>query len=496
MTSDLLLDQLAAEFQGARVGLVAHQASIDARGRHTADVLEPTRLFGPEHGFFGWGAAGEKVLDAEHPWLGVPVASLYGENRKPSAEQLKDLDVIVVDLQDLGFRCYTFVSTLFLVMQAAAECDVPVVVFDRPVPLPGVFDGPRLKSGFENFVAQVDVPMSYGLTPGETARWIVSQGLAVGLDVMMLDPGAFEVRIPPSPAIRSTMTCWTYLATVFAEACAGFDVDRHGPIPFQTISSAWFEPGAIPDLPGAELHNHTNPSLHPGLRIHVTDTALWRPVEASVRILAALPPERVWENAKEDFFDKLYGTDEVRLALKDGDSADAIIERWQPGLVAFEEETFGLRSLYAMPFSGRSQNLFGKAGLLTVDDLLAETPASLSRLRTPGVNKVLGEVEARFAEFGIEWPTQQGRKKEVKAKAVVAEERAAADEQVEGEHLGEQPSEEGSSWAEEALLSAQETADIDRELTGIDPEALAEMRELLGESFGQENGGENGEEEE
>jgi len=473
MTSDILLDQLAAEFQGAQVGLVAHQASIDARGRHTADVLEPARLFGPEHGFFGWGAAGEKVLDAEHPWLGVPVASLYGENRKPTAEQLDGLDVIVVDLQDLGFRCYTFVSTLFLVMQAAAECDVPVVVFDRPVPLPGVFDGPRLKPGFENFVAQVDVPMSYGLTPGEAARWMVAQGLSVGLDVMLLDPGDFEVRIPPSPAIRSTMTCWTYLATVFAEACVGFEVDRHGPIPFQTISAPWFEPGAIPDLPGAELHNHTNPSLHPGLRIHVTDPAQWRPVEASVRILAALPPERVWENAREDFFDKLYGTDEVRLALKDGESADAIIERWQPGLAAFEEETFGLRSLYSMPFSGRSQNLFGKAGLLTVDDLLAETPGSLSKLRTPGVNKVLGEVEARFAEFGIEWPTQSGKKKESKAAAVVS---------VESEASGARDASDRSDGSDTSYGPA-ETAQTDQELADIDPEALAEMRELLGESF-------------
>lgn len=393
------LEHIATDLAGARVGLVAHQASIDpTSGRHTAERLKPVRLFGPEHGFFGWGAAGEKVLDAEHPWLGVPIVSLYGENRKPRPEQLEGLDVIVVDLQDLGLRCYTFLSTLALVMEAAGEADLPVVVLERPVPMPGRFDGPRLKPGFENFVAQVDVPFSYGLTPGEAARWLVVHGgIEVDLDVVGVDPGPFEVRIPPSPAIRSRMTCQVYPATVFAEACPTFDVDRHGPIPFQTLCAEGMVFEALPDLPGASLHRHINAELVPGVRIHVEDLSTWDPVAASVRLLASMPPDLVWREAREAFFDKLYGTDEVRLALQDGEDADTIIERWQPGLAEFAEEVLPLRSVASLPFSERVRSLLAERNITTLHDLLAEAPDAL------GNNKACGEIRGRLSELGVAW---------------------------------------------------------------------------------------------
>lgn len=328
-------DEMAAELADLRVGLIAHQASIDAAGLHTAERLPVVRLFGPEHGYFGWGAAGEKVLDAAHPFLGIPVHSLYGEHRRPPQEWIADLDVLVFDLQDLGFRCYTFVSTLRLVLEAASECGVCVVVLDRPIPLPDTVDGPMYDPSCESFVNLVNMPLSYAMTPAEAAIYL-QQDLALDVDLRVL-PNAepFELRVPPSPAIRSWMTCATYLTTVFCEALVSMDCDRAGLIPFQTLTAPWLDPASLPRLPGAELHRHVNQKLHPGVRIRVTDLASWRPVEASVHLLAALPTDLAWKDARTDFFDQLYGTSTVREMLLDGVSAEAVIASWQPGLDRF-----------------------------------------------------------------------------------------------------------------------------------------------------------------
>ena len=331
-------DEMAADLAGARIGLVAHQASVDELGRHTAERLRPARLFGPEHGFFGWGGAGEEVLDARHPWLGVPVRSLYGEHRRPPREWIEDLDVLVFDLQDLGVRCYTFVSTLKHVLEAAADGGPRVVVIDRPVPLPGLLDGPMLDGDCRSFVGMVDAPFCYGLTPGQAARWMVRRyGLAVDLRVLPTE-AVFDARIPPSPAIRSWMAAAVYPATVFCEATPALDCDRGGLIPFQTLCAPWLDPDAVPELAGARVHRHVNRSLHPGIRITVTDARRWRPVAASVRVLASLPAERLWEGAREDFFDLLYGTRSVREGLQAGRPAEAIVADWRDGLAGFAEE--------------------------------------------------------------------------------------------------------------------------------------------------------------
>lgn len=346
------LDDLAIATKGQTLGLIAHQASVDTAGRHTADALRPARIFGPEHGFFGRGAAGEKLPDGRHPWLGVPVTSLYGDNRRPTPEQFAGLDALVFDLQDLGFRCYTFVSTLRHVIEVAAEVGLPVHVVDRPIPLPGIVDGPGLDPACESFVGMIDAPMVYGLSPGPAARWIATRYVP-DLDLRVWGENAmpWPPAIPPSPAIRTTQSAWSYLATVFSEAIPGCDVDRFGLQPFQVLSAAWFDRDAALalTLPGASLHPYQNADGHPGVRIHVTDPTRWRPAEASVHLLAACPPDALWDGAREDFFDKLYGTATVRKSLQAGTSADDIIHSWREAHQRFEAEVAAVRASRSAP---------------------------------------------------------------------------------------------------------------------------------------------------
>ncbi len=142
-----------------RVGLVAHPASVDTGGVHTALRLRQlcgkrlVTLFGPEHGFYGRGGAGEEIGDTRHAAWQIPIRSLYGDHRKPTAEMLADLDAVVFDLQDIAVRCYTFVTTLRYVMEACAEQGKRLMVCDRPVPLPNVVDGPLPVAGLDSFVA-------------------------------------------------------------------------------------------------------------------------------------------------------------------------------------------------------------------------------------------------------------------------------------------------------------------------------------------------------
>ena len=156
-----LLAAPPAEWMGSRIGLVTHAASLCSDGRHAAAVLaahpevDLRVLFAPEHGFAATAGAGEKVGDMVHATLGLPIRSLYGEFRKPTPEMLSDVDVLVVDLQDLAVRCYTYASTLDLVLEAASEAGLPVVVCDRPLPVPGLVDGPMLDPACASFVGRV-----------------------------------------------------------------------------------------------------------------------------------------------------------------------------------------------------------------------------------------------------------------------------------------------------------------------------------------------------
>ena len=230
---DVLLAEHGDWLRGRRVGLVAHAASVDAAGVPSAERLRAagvnlTALFGPEHGFAGLAAAGVEVGDARHGDWNIPIHSLYGATRKPTAAMLADVDVLLFDLQDLGVRCYTYSATLRNILEAAAENGKAVIVLDRPVPLAGVVDGPLPLEPFMSFVAAIPVPFCYGLTPGQTAPWL-SAKLKLDLDLRVAPFRGVpppERWIPPSPAIRSPAHALAYPATVLFEAFPALDVGR------------------------------------------------------------------------------------------------------------------------------------------------------------------------------------------------------------------------------------------------------------------------------
>ena len=182
---EVMADRGFEMLKGKRVGLVTNPTGVDGSLRSTIDILHAnvnlTALFGPEHGVRGDFSAGDHVGDQVDAQTGIPVYSLYGANRKPNRESLENVDVLVYDIQDIGVRSYTYISTMGLVMEAAAEMDKEVVVLDRPNPLGGIrVEGPLVEDGFHSFVSQYSIPYVYGLTCGELALMLNGEGMLEG----------------------------------------------------------------------------------------------------------------------------------------------------------------------------------------------------------------------------------------------------------------------------------------------------------------------------
>jgi len=359
---DVLLEDRRDVVAGKRIGLVTHQAGLTAGGEwnaarmHRDPGISLTCLLGPEHGVFGQAGAGEVVATVEHPAWRIPVYSLYGEHRKPTPAMLDGLDLIVVDLQDLGVRCYTFVSTLYLVMEAAAELSIPVVVTDRAIPLPDVVDGPMLDEKFTSFVAQNELPMVYGMSQGETASYF-SISHSWDLDLLVVPMRNYKrcsyrqedwhPWSPPSTGIRSWESAWCYPVTVCTEALPSLDCDRTGPLPFQVLGAAWMKGETVAAelaslrLPGIAVYPHfyyagrdaSERVLVEGIRFVITDPSLIQPVTAGLQVLETLQNlygrELVWRDAREDFFDQLYGVDTVRQQLQSGGPVTELARGWR-----------------------------------------------------------------------------------------------------------------------------------------------------------------------
>ncbi len=351
-----------------RVVLLSHAAAVDEAGVSTLDRLAAeervrvTAVLAPEHGYWGLAGAGDAVADTVHRRHGIPVRSLYGALRKPTASMLAGADCLLIDLQDLGVRCYTYVATLHHALEAAAGQGLPVVVADRPIPLPEATDGPRLDPGLAGFVACADVPLCYGMTPAETARWLCRHaGIAADLRAEPMTGYAREARRgagwpawhPPSPGIRSWASAETYAATVFTEALPSLSCDRGGPMAFRVLGAPWVDGERMVDalngrgLPGVSFHDHrwaTAGGTASGARMAVTDPVSFRPVRTGVAMLAVLRDlhgdRAVWgaPGTRDDAFDRLAGSSSVREALRAGAAFEEAAAAWEPGLQAFAAE--------------------------------------------------------------------------------------------------------------------------------------------------------------
>lgn len=361
---DVLVSYHGDILAGKRVGLITHRAAAGAGGWPTSTVLtlDPrirvVALFAPEHGLSGTLPAGAPVPSTTS--LGLPVRSLYNITKKPSAEMLADLDALVFDLQDVGARAYTYISTMALAMEAAAENDKLFVVLDRPNPLGGErVDGPVLDPAFASFVGIYPVPAVHGMTVGELALLFNKEfGIKAKLVVVPMagwqasmrweDTGLIWFR--PSPAITSPAAAQLHAATGMFEG-TNLTVGAGGSVPFETVSAG----GLQGDLLAARLNERRLPGVRfesiwagkpgrgrGGVRLILTDVRQFLPATTAVYILSEIrhlqpgllqftPPS----NGGRYRFDLIWGTDGVRKALVRGESAERITGSWEDGLRRF-----------------------------------------------------------------------------------------------------------------------------------------------------------------
>ena len=364
-----LLNTHAAWLRGRRVALVSHPAAVDTDGTHSLERLAQSGLtkslvvWGPEHGFLGTAGAGEHVRHARHPLWNIPVYSLYGTQRQPTPRMLREIDTIVVDLQDLAVRCYTYVSTLRYILEAAAAHGKTVIVADRPVPFPTTVDGPMLTPACTSFVGAIPAPLVYGMTPAETARWLQCT-LALDLDLRIAAMRGYsrdEHRspdwppwIPPSPGIATWDSARCYPATVMTEALPTLDCARTSRLPFQSLVAPWIDAHAFCDalratkLPGITFHPHATAIRTPlgatrpaqGVRLVITNPARYRPVLTAITLLHTLQKlygqKRLWTRAsRPDFFDKLFGTPATRESLHANATPATIAATWHQNSTPF-----------------------------------------------------------------------------------------------------------------------------------------------------------------
>jgi uncharacterized protein YbbC (DUF1343 family) len=360
---DTLLTRHRDWLRGKRVAALTHQAAVDHCGESSAARLHDARdidlvsIFGPEHGYFGTGDAGAPVRSRRHPHWAVPMHSLYGPRRRPTERLLRNVDVMICDLQDLGARPYTYVASLRYMLESCAAYDVEVIVADRPIPLPWRPDGPVTEDTHTSFVAAINAPMMYAMTPGETARWLTDT-LALDVRLRIARLQGFSRRrqsavspapwIAPSPAILSWDAAMCYTATVFVEAIPSIYIGRRTSLSFQFIGADWIRAPELLErlrdarLPGLSFYPHRLPNPNrssrgaylDGLRMVVSNPRAFRPITTSVTLLAALRDcygDRLWRdrNCRPAFFDALYGTGRTREALRDGLAPLDIVTEWQ-----------------------------------------------------------------------------------------------------------------------------------------------------------------------
>ncbi len=352
------LETLTSLIGNKRIALVANQTSLTG-STHLLDTLcslgkRPVALFAPEHGFRGKADAGETVKNGKDTKTGTPIISLYGKNKKPSATDLANIDLIVFDIQDVGARFYTYISTLYYVMQACAENGKELIVLDRPNPCDYV-DGPLLKKEYKSFVGMLPVPVLHGCTMGELAGMINGEGwlgsnLKCKYSVIKIqgwkhdDP--YSLPVKPSPNLPNDQSIALYASLCLFEATS-VSVGRGTYFPFQVIGSPLlpkdkytfsFTPKALEGFDKNPLHK--NVECH-GLDLRKTDIQELNGF--SLKYVIEMYNEFKKINKSEMFltrpkwFDLLMGTNQVRLDMLKGKSEEEIRSAWNEDLKKYRE---------------------------------------------------------------------------------------------------------------------------------------------------------------
>jgi beta-N-acetylhexosaminidase len=339
--------------------LITNHTGVDSTLHSVADLIDQdatlqlTALFGPEHGISGEAQAGDEIKS------GPRVFSLYGEHRAPDETMLRDVDILVFDIQDVGSRFYTYISTMFESMKAAAQHGKPFIVLDRPNPIGGSrVEGPVLEEGQESFVGIFPIPIRHGMTTGELARFFNSEAeLQTDLHVVPLlnwsrdDWASTKLQwIAPSPNMPTSRTTLLYPGFCLIEG-VNLSEGRGTTRPFELVGSPWLDASELAnrlnrlELPGVffrpqdfiPMFSKYSGESCSGLQVHITDRENFSPITAALHLIREaiqLHPEEL--TFRESAFDRLIGNSWVREQLKSGSTVESIERRWAAGLDEFK----------------------------------------------------------------------------------------------------------------------------------------------------------------
>jgi uncharacterized protein YbbC (DUF1343 family) len=374
---DLVLQSGLGSISGGRIGLIANPASVDSRLEHAVDLFHRnskvrlTALFGPQHGIRG------ETQDNMIEWrsfrdrhTGLPAYSLYGEVRKPTAEMLSDVDVLVFDVPDVGTRVYTFVHTMALAMEAARERGKRFVVLDRPNPIDGAHvEGNILEPEYSSFVGMFPIPMRHGMTIGELAG-MFNDEFRIGCDLVVVRMEGWrrevwhdDTGLPwvmPSPNMPTLDTATVYPGSVMIEG-TNISEGRGTTRPFEIIGAPFIDQHLLANelsnggLPGVlfrplnfqpTFHKHAG-ELCGGIQIHVIDRAAFKPVISGVAVISAIrrlyPGEFEWKHPPYEYvydrlpFDVINGSGQIREQIEAGIDWREIEAGWREGMASFCE---------------------------------------------------------------------------------------------------------------------------------------------------------------
>ena len=376
--ADLLFSENLNLISGKKVGVVCNHTSLLSDGTHLVDSLLNQKnvsvkaIFTPEHGFKGSAEAGEIIDYKNNLYKDVPIISLYGKDKKPSKDNLKEIDLLIFDIQDVGARFYTYISTMFYVLESASEHNIPVIILDRPNPVGGYYvDGPVLDPNYKSFVGIAQIPITHGLTVGELAKYFIGEKLIPSwktISINVIQCKNWKREIPnqfyskwnsPSPNINSLETALVYPGVCLLEG-TNISEGRGTRFPFLQIGAPFFRAEDIIEklnllkVDGAEFQAvtfipedisemATNPKFEGktcyGIKIRITDPNKFESVKFGVKLLYVLTKlygSQIKFN--ESSFDKLAGSNTLREQLKNQMMPDKIFATWQKELNKFNKK--------------------------------------------------------------------------------------------------------------------------------------------------------------
>ena len=373
---DILENNHFEPLKGKRVGIICNHSSLNHKGTHIVDLIAGSgcckvkAIFAPEHGFRGDISAGKAVEDSIDTRTRVRIYSLYGRIKKPTTDMLDSIDILIYDVQDVGARFYTYISTLKYAMESACENGIDFMVLDRPNPIRGdIIQGPILERGFESFVGSLNIPIRYGLTPGEIALYINRYHLDGKLNLTVVPMKGWKRNmwydqtglkfVKPSPNIPDIETATLYPGFCLFEG-TNISEGRGTLSPFKIIGAPWINGDTLlislskKTIRGVAFQSvkFTPMSIegmaeHPkylgktcgGIKIAVTDREAFDPIKSAIILLKEIrilyPNRFMW---KENWIDKLYGSGELREAIDSGKPLSVLFDSWEKEIKEYRKK--------------------------------------------------------------------------------------------------------------------------------------------------------------